>query len=117
MRDFVVKHPLMVGGLAAGILWMVAVVLASRYSYFYFLILIPALVIYVGAYVFSENWRWVCTKCGEEKRWAIRHKYCSECGGVMGLAKKEKPRFCPNGHHVDKWDKFCSKCKSPLKKS
>ena len=116
MKDFVARHPLMVGGLVAGILLVVALVLVNLYSYFYSLIVIPALVIYVGTFVFIQNWLWVCTKCGKETSWSTRHKYCSECGSVMGLIKKEKLRSCPNGHYVDKSDKFCPKCKAPLEK-
>ncbi len=112
MRNFVAKHPLMVGGAEIGILWLVAVVLAKLYSNYYLLIGIPAIVIYVGIFVFAGKWQWVCTNCGRESFFA-RNKYCSQCGGATGLIKKEKIR-CPNGHQVDKWDKFCPKCSISL---
>lgn len=112
MKNFVARHPLTVGGLVGGILWILAVVLARLYSNYYLLIGIPALVILVGAVLLAQNWQWVCTKCGRES-FSVRNKYCSQCGGVMGLIKKEKIR-CPNGHYVEKWDKFCPKCSAPL---
>ena len=109
MKDFVARHPLMVGGLLAGILYIIALVLVNLYSRYYFLILIPALVIFIGAFLFERNWRWVCAKCGQHV-FSTRNKYCYQCGGVMELIKKEKQKFCLNGHYVDKWDKFCPKC-------
>lgn len=108
MKDFVTRHPLMVGTLLAGILYTLALVLANLYSHYYFLILILAFVIWIGAFVFVKNWRWVCIKCGQEA-FFTRNKYCSYCSNIMGLIKKTKI-FCPNNHCVDKWDKFCPKC-------
>ncbi len=48
-------------GLLAGILYILALVLVNLYSRYYFLILIPALAIWIGGFVFATNWRWVCT--------------------------------------------------------
>jgi len=58
------------------------------------------------------NYRWVCTKCGE-KEILGRHKFCSECSGIMHAVKEEK-KLCPRGHKVDKNNKFCPKCGTSL---
>ncbi len=120
MRDFLVRHPLMAGILAAGILWTLALVLvlaATRHSYYYIFIMVLGFVIFVGALVFEGKWQWVCTKCSRVIYFpSARKKYCSECDGVMALVKKEKPISCPNGHYVERWDKFCPKCRAPLRR-
>lgn len=109
MKNFVARHPLMVGSLLAGILYILALVLVNLYSNYYFFILIPGFVIWVGAFVFERNWRWVCPECGQEA-FSTRNRYCYQCGGIMGLIKKEKKRTCLNNHYVDKWEEFCHKC-------
>jgi len=112
MKDFVARSPLLAGNLLAGILYILTLVLVNLYSRYYFLILILAFVILIGAFVFVKNWIWACTKCGQ-KAFSTRNKYCSHCGGIIEL-KKETKMLCPNDHRVEKWDNFCPKCGIPL---
>jgi len=112
MKNFIERHPLMVGSSLTFIFCVLGGVLGERYSSYYFLIWILAFVSILGVFLFMQNWQWVCTKCGREG-FSTRNKYCSQCGGIMGLVKKGK-KFCPNGHYVEEWDKFCPKCSARL---
>jgi len=73
----------------------------------YLLLIVFATLLWLVLLIKSKK-EWVCTKCGDREILG-RHKFCTECGGIMHAVKKEKI-LCPRGHRAEKHDRFCRKC-------
>jgi hypothetical protein len=56
---------------------------------------------------FKEKHIWKCSSCGEQG-WDPKESFCDRCGGKM-VWEKITPEFCPNGHEVKPYHKFCPK--------
>ncbi len=106
LKSFATRHLFGISFSLALILVVLGVFLGKQNPSWYLLIALAVLV--YGPIFFSLSWEWVCTKCGDNEILG-RHKFCSACGGLMGLKKKEK-RFCSRSHRVSKYDRFCPKC-------
>ena len=107
LKSFAERHPFSITLLGSLILIMAGNYL-SKFNHLWLLLNVFAILLFLLMFFSQINKDWVCTKCGEE---AIvrRYKFCSTCGGLMRLKKKEK-RFCPRNHRISKYDKFCPKC-------
>jgi len=113
MKNFAERHAFVIALLELTVLGSAGAYLGNTSNHFWFLLIVFAGLLYLLIFFFQIiNKEWVCTICGKSES-AGRHKFCSECGGVMHAVKKEKI-LCPRGHRVEKHDKFCPKCGTSL---
>ena len=117
-KSWLVRHPFLTNTLVYVVFVGVGIPLGILINPLYFLLALLGLALYIGGFIFTDKWIWVCSKCGREQSWK-REKYCETCGGEMMLKRAEiLVKYCENGHRIeDSYNlaKVCPKCGKPFK--